>query len=116
MLAKSSKDTASAMSITRRRGSRSTHAPAGRPISTHGSHAAATNRPTTNAPACSDTTATSGTATAETVLPSLLTVSPTQKWRRSRLISTPGQSREAVARSDRGFTRFRVVPARRMRT
>ena len=39
--------------ITRRAGQRSTHAPAGRPMTSQGSHAAAVSTPTANVLACS---------------------------------------------------------------
>ena len=47
--------------ITRRAGQRSTHAPAGSPMTSQGSHAAAVSTPTVNVLACSTMTATSGT-------------------------------------------------------
>ena len=79
--------------ITRRAGSRSTHAPAGRPMISHGSHAAAVSPPTTNVLACSTMTATSGTPTTAMALPSWLTVSPIHSSRKLRCRSSPPNRR-----------------------
>src|SRR5215831_15542446 len=79
--------------ITRRAGQRSTQAPAGRPMTSQGSHAAAASTPTVNVPACSTVTATSGTPTRAMALPSWLTVSPVHSSRKLRCRSSPPNRR-----------------------
>ena len=100
--------------ITGRRGSRSTHAPAGRPISSQGSQAAAVSTATWKVPASRTATATRGSATVVTLLPTLLTAWPAQSSRKSRCRSSPPAGRTAV-----GSLRVAAVtvgPARRGRT
>ena len=75
--------------MTGRFATRSIHAPAGSPISSHGSHAAAVSRLTVNAPASSTCTAISGVATPATELPSRLTVMPAHSLRKAASRTTP---------------------------
>ncbi len=70
--------------ISGRRGRRSTQAPAGSPIASQGSHAAAVSALTCKALACRVTTATSGTATPLMLVPTALVVSPVHNSRKSR--------------------------------
>ena len=105
-LAKTASDTRSAVIMTRRRGSRSTQAPAGRPTISQGSHAAAVSTLIANTPACSTVSATRGSATLEMLLPKLLVVSPIQSSRKSRKAS----SRSGPARADRSRTAVTAGP------
>jgi len=75
--------------ITARRGSLSTQAPAGSPISSHGSHVIATSAVTANVPACRTVTAASGIATTAMAVPTWLTVSPDHSSRKSRCHRSP---------------------------
>ena len=68
-------ETRSATIMIRRRGSRSSQAPAGRPTSSHGSQAAAVSIVTANTLACGTLSATSGNATELMLVPKLLVVS-----------------------------------------
>src|SRR6516164_4241609 len=83
--------------ITRRAGQRSTHAPAGNPMTSQGSHAAAASTPTANVLACSTVTATSGTPTRAMALPSWLIVSPVHSSRKLRRRSSPPNRRCPLA-------------------
>jgi hypothetical protein len=83
-LAKAVRETRSAVSMMRRRGSRSTQAPAGRPTI---SHAAAVSTLIASTLACSRVRATSGSGTTEMLLPRLLVVSPSHSSRKSRTAS-----------------------------
>ena len=99
--------------ITRRAGRRSTHAPAGKPMSSHGSHPAAVSTPTTNVLACSTMTATSGTPTTAMALPSWLTVSPIHSSRKLRCRSSPPNRRSLAGppgRSPPGGSPARCLP------
>jgi hypothetical protein len=60
---------------------RSTHAPAGSPMSRAGSHAAACSSPTTRVLVCSTSTAVRGIATTAMADPVVLIVSPSQNSR-----------------------------------
>src|SRR5215469_3376435 len=85
--------------ITRRAGQRSTHAPAGSPMTSQGSHAAAASTPTANVLACSTVTATSGTPTRAMALPSWLIVSPVHSSRKLRCRSSPPNRRFPLVRA-----------------
>jgi hypothetical protein len=82
-------DTKSAASRVRRRGQRSTQAPAGRPISSQGSQLAAVSRATTPVLACRVDTATSGRATVVIAEPNPLIDSPAQNKPKFRVRSKP---------------------------
>ena len=75
--------------MIRRRGSRSTQAPTGRPMTTQGTQAAATIALIANTPACRTRIATSRIASSLTVLPRKLVVSPVHSSRKSRVASSP---------------------------
>jgi hypothetical protein len=79
--------------ITGLAGRRSTHAPAGSPMTSQGSQAAAVSRVTANVPACSTMTAVSGTPTTAMALPSWLMVSPSQNRAKLRCQSSPPKRR-----------------------
>lgn len=83
MLSISTARTRSAVSITGRRGSRSTHTPAGSPSSRKPSVSAMVSRPISNGVAASVTAASSGTAVIPTNMPSWLAVSPAHSRRKS---------------------------------
>ncbi|HTS99429.1 MAG TPA: hypothetical protein VMI33_22695 [Streptosporangiaceae bacterium] len=101
-LAYSTAETTSHQIITCRAGQRSTHAPAGSPMTSQGSHAAAASTPTASGPACSTMTATSGTPTTAIALPSWLTVSPIQSSRKLRCRSSPPDQRERIPPASQG--------------
>jgi hypothetical protein len=103
--------------ITRRAGRRSTHAPAGKPMSSHGSHPAAVSTPTTNVLACSTMTATSGTPTTAIALPSWLTVSPVHSSRKLRCRSSPPNRRPSAGPPGRCLPNLRIPfgPTQRQR-
>jgi hypothetical protein len=89
MLAISASRTTSHQMSSGRHRDRSTHTPAGSPISSHGSHSAAASAPTSNGVACRYTTAISGNTTSVTAVPKSLTDSPAHnsmksRWRHSR--------------------------------
>jgi hypothetical protein len=89
MLAYSITATRSQTSITARRDSRSTQAPAGSPISSHGSQVMATSAVAVKVLACKTVTATKGIATTAMAVPTWLTVSPNQSNRKSRCHRSP---------------------------
>ncbi len=80
----------SAAIMTRRASLRSTQAPAGRPMSSQGSQAAAVSRPIQPGPASKTVTATSGTTTEVVIEPSTDTPSPTHSSRKLRLPAIGG--------------------------
>ncbi|NYH81151.1 hypothetical protein SAMN05421678_101235 [Actinopolymorpha cephalotaxi] len=93
-------DTQSATSMMRRREPRSTQAPAGRPMTSHGSQAAAASTLTASGGACRTVTATSGSATEVTELPRLLTLSPVHNSRNSRSRRSPRRAARRPAAGD----------------
>jgi hypothetical protein len=99
MPAKSTAGTRSQMIMSGRDGSRSTQAPAGNPVSSHGSHAVAARAPTTNGLACRPMTASSGTPASAITLPSWLTVSPNHSSRKFRCQTRPPCRRSPVSGS-----------------
>ena len=74
-----------AIRIRLRRGRRSVHTPAGRAKRSHGSIPAADSTPIRNEPACSVSTAASGSASSVICDPKTETVCPVQRRRKSRL-------------------------------
>ncbi len=106
-LASATADTRSHAIISGRLRIRSTHAPTGSPTSSQGSHTAAAIRPTAVESASSTTTAISGRATTVMLLPSPLTVSPSQSRRKSGRANTPrrvrGRSGMSFIASTRGI-------------
>ena len=89
MLAYSAAEMTSQEIRTARGGSRSIQAPAGRPMSSQGSQAAATSVLTVSVLACSTVTAISGITTTAIALPSWLIVSPNQSRRKLLCQSNP---------------------------
>lgn len=79
---------------------RSTRAPAGRPSTSHGSHSAASSRPSAAAEAPSRVTATDGKLTAPMDVPSALVAPPSQSRRK-----------DGTARSRRGAEAARAAVA-----
>jgi hypothetical protein len=102
-LRNSSMDTRSTVTITGLRRIRSVHAPAGRPISSHGTHDIARSSPISKPPALSTSTATSEIATAVTVPPTLLIVSPAHSSRKSRCHSSPPRRFAAPGSASAGW-------------
>jgi hypothetical protein len=88
-LANSSAEIRSQVIISGRAGNRSTQAPAGRPITSHGRYAAAVSTATAKVLACSTVTASSGTPTVAIELPAPLIVSPVHSRKKFRWRSTP---------------------------
>src|SRR5690349_15266235 len=88
-LAYTTTETTSLASMTGRGGSRSTHAPAGMPMTTQGSQTIAVSTVTTNVLVCRVSMATSGTTTTVTELPTSLMLSPVQNRRKFRCRHNP---------------------------
>src|ERR1700678_4742348 len=88
-LAYTAAETASQASMTGRGDNRSTHAPAGTPITTQGSQTIAVSTVTVNVLVCRVSMATSGLTTRVTELPTSLMLSPAQNKRKFRCRNSP---------------------------
>ena len=88
-LAYSSTEITSQPTISGRQASRSTQAPAGKPMTSQGRYAAAVKAATVKVLACRAVTASSGIPTTAIALPIPLTVSPSHSNRKFRCHSRP---------------------------